>query len=206
MRLKLKCPEIYAATNNRNKIEEFRSFFELFHIQFNIVPSPLKLEKLEDGTTLEENAYKKACFLSDKGYKSVFSDDTGLFLPFLDGIPGIFSSRFSGGSATYESNRSKLMDLTIGVSFERRKAYFKTVICFIAPSGETHFFTGIAEGFVLSEERGEYRFGYDPIFLYPPLGRTFGELPLETKNKISHRAKALSQFVQFLIHNEGILF
>uniref|UniRef100_A0A7C2PL84 dITP/XTP pyrophosphatase n=1 Tax=candidate division WOR-3 bacterium TaxID=2052148 RepID=A0A7C2PL84_UNCW3 len=195
--------KIFVATNNPDKIEEFSDFFNRLSIGLTIVPSPLKLKDVEDGFTLEENAFKKASNLYEAGFSPVFSDDTGLFLPFLDGIPGVRSSRFAGTSATYEENRKKLIETVKCLPLEKRFAYFKTVICFINSSGEVHYFTGRVEGYILTEERGENKFGYDPIFLYPKLGRTFGELPLALKNKISHRAIALMRFVNFL-KNESL--
>ncbi len=206
MKPKLKFPEIYAATNNKNKLEEFFSFFVSHGIEISIKASPIRLENVENALTLEENAFKKAYFLFEEGYKPVFSDDTGLFLPFLDGIPGVYSSRFAGNNATYSSNRRKLMELLKELPIEKRRAYFKTVICWINLKGEVHYFQGKVEGFVLTEERGIHNFGYDPIFLYPPLGKTFGEITLEYKNRISHRSKALQSFMEFLETYESIHF
>lgn len=197
--------KIFIATNNPNKLEEFSDFFNRHGVSLSFVPSPLELKDVEDGLTLEENAFKKTRHLYEAGFHPVFSDDTGLFLPFLDGIPGIRSSRFAGTSATYEENRKKLIEIVRRFPFEKRFAYFKTVICYINSSGEVHYFTGLVEGYILTEERGENKFGYDPIFLYPKLGRTFGELTLALKNKISHRAVALMGFVGFL-KNESLSF
>jgi len=195
--------KLYVASNNANKLSEFAHFFESYNLEINLVPSPISLKSVEDGLTLEENAFKKALHLYNAGFYPVFSDDTGLFLPYLDGIPGVRSSRFAGENASYEENRKKLINTVKDLPFEHRFAYFKTVICYINSSGAIKFFVGYAHGYILTEERGDNNFGYDPVFLYPPLGKTFGELPLYIKNRISHRAKALLKFAEFL-KNEGL--
>lgn len=196
---------IFIASNNQDKIREVQDFFNYQRLKTQLILPPIKIDVEEDGLTLKENAYKKTKFLYDKGYFPCFADDTGLFLPHLDGIPGVKSSRFAGDKATYEDNRRMLLEILREVPFEKRYAYFKTVICFIDLHGRNHFFEGTVNGFIILEERGENKFGYDPIFLCPELGLTFGELDLTLKNKISHRAKALSKFTSFLL-NESLHF
>ncbi|MGB9825010.1 MAG: RdgB/HAM1 family non-canonical purine NTP pyrophosphatase [Candidatus Hydrothermia bacterium] len=191
--------KIYIASGNQDKILEISTFFHSINIQFFSSPLPLPKE-IETGYTLEENSYLKAKYLYDHGFCPVISDDTGLFLPYLGGIPGIYSSRFAGPSATYEDNRKKLLNTVRFLPFHLRIAYFKTVICYINSEGGVYFFEGKVEGFILDEERGSNLFGYDPIFLYPPLGRTFGELPINLKNSISHRGKALLELKNFLLN------
>ena len=190
---------IFIASGNPDKLREISVFFHNTNLKFH--PSPLPLPKdIEIGYTLEENSYLKAKYLFDRGFSPVISDDTGLFLPHLGGIPGIFSSRFAGTGATYNDNRKKLLNIVRLHPFHLRIAYFKTVICYINSKGDVHFFEGKVEGFILDEERGSNLFGYDPIFLYPPLGCTFGELPIDLKNTISHRGKALLELKNFLLN------
>jgi len=190
---------IYIASTNPHKIKELNLLFSQYTIEILSAPIPIP-EDVENAFTLEENAFKKANFLFEKGYAPVISDDTGLFLPYLDGIPGVFSSRFSGEKKNYDENRKKLLEIVKAIPFEKRKAYFKTVICFIDYDGKPYFFTGTVEGFIVTCERGDNKFGYDPIFLYPPLGKTFGEIDIKTKNEISHRGKALKAFLNFFLH------
>lgn len=197
--------KIYFASKNQDKLREIEDI--LSEINFRITPCSVDFPtNLETGETLEENAYIKAKYLYEQGFAPVLADDTGLFLPYLGGIPGVHSSRFAGPSATYEENRVKLLNLVRNLSFPLRFAFFKTVICFITYSGSVHFFRGTVDGFIVDEARGDYTFGYDPIFLYPQLGKTFGELPLTLKNRISHRGKALTEFILFLREHEGSIF
>jgi XTP/dITP diphosphohydrolase len=191
--------KIYIATGNSNKLLEISNFFKGTQVEFLIPPIPVPKE-VETGQTLEENSYLKAKFLYDRGYSPVISDDTGLFLPHLGGIPGIYSSRFAGPNASYEDNRKKLLNIVRVLPFHLRIAYFKTVICYINKSGLIHYFQGKVDGFILDEERGFNLFGYDPIFLYPPLGCSFGELTIDLKNAISHRGKALLELKNFLLN------
>ncbi len=196
---------LYFASKNPDKHREIEEI--LTGLNLCIKPPSINFPpNLESGETLKENAYIKAKFLYDYGFAPVFADDTGLFLPHLGGLPGVNSSRFAGPRATYEENRIKLLNLVKNLGFHQRVAYFKTVICLITTKGNVHFFTGKVEGFIIDEMRGDYTFGYDPLFLYPQLGMTFGELPLALKNKISHRGKAFNQMILFLREHEGSIF
>lgn len=203
--MKLNFRKFFFASKNLDKLREIQQF--LSALQIHVVPVAISFpQNLETGETLEENAYIKAKYLYEQGYAPVLADDTGLFLPYLGGIPGVHSSRFAGQFATYEENRTKLLNLVRNLSFPLRFAFFKTVICLITSSGSTYFFSGIVDGFIVDELRGDYTFGYDPLFLYPQLGKTFGELPLTLKNRISHRGKALSELILFLRKHECSIF
>ncbi len=191
--------ELVVATTNQDKFFEISDFLKLDGLkliplfQFHDVP-----EVEETGLTFVENAALKARAAYQKFKMPVFADDTGLCVDHLNGMPGIFSARFAGPDATYEQNRRKLMQLLKGVPFNRRRAYFITTIVFIDPDGKEHVLEGRVEGFIIDEERGAGMFGYDPVFLYPPMGRTFAELPVEIKNRVSHRGKALSQLRELI--------
>lgn len=198
----------YLASTNRDKLKEFQHILKPYGVELKFpLYENILLDISEAGKTLKENALIKAEHLYKIVKKPVISDDTGLFVDQLDGTPGIFSSRFAGEKSSYLENRKKLLRLLEGVPFHKRSAKFKTVIC-LYMGNEIQFFEGQIHGFITSEERGDSGFGYDPIFLYPPLGKTFGEIPLHLKNRISHRGKAIGALLDFLkkSHGKGDIF
>jgi len=154
----------------------------------------------ETGLTLTENARLKA----EHGFRAsgmtTIAEDTGLCVEALSGMPGVFSSRFAGPVSTYKDNRQKLLSLLEGVPFARRRAWFVTVACLTRDGRSFSFAEGRVEGFIITKEQGQGGFGYDPVFLYPPMGRTFAELPPEVKNAVSHRAKALRMLKELIIN------
>ena len=125
------------------------------------------------------------------------ADDTGLEVDALDGSPGVHSSRYDGETATFEDNCRKMMQEMDGIPSEERTARFHTVIAFVSDSGN-EWTEGMVEGRILEKKQGDGGFGYDPLFYYPPLKKTFAELNSEQKNNISHRGKALRNFCQIL--------
>lgn len=145
----------------------------------------------ENGTTLEENAIKKAEYGFKMTNKISIADDSGLEVESLHMLPGVYSARFAGIEATYKANRDKLLLLLAGRSIENRKAKFRCVVAVTGIQGEpTKIFDGKLYGYITYEDKGELGFGYDPIFFVPELGKTLAELPAEMKNQISHRALA----------------
>ncbi len=124
----------------------------------------------------------------------VMADDSGLEVEALDGAPGVLSARYAGRHGDDAANNRLLLEKLRGVPAEKRKARFVCEIALASPAGVLFTVRGTVEGVVLTEPRGKGGFGYDPLFLYPPLGKTFGELPEAEKNKFSHRAKALANF------------
>ena len=190
--------KLILATHNSNKVKE-------------ILPlvGDNKLSSLDDlgfhdeieetGKTLEENALIKARFVYDKFNENCFADDTGLEVECLEGAPGVYSARFAGNQKNAENNMDKLLDLLKNKT--NRKAQFRTVIALII-DGEEHLFEGIVKGEVLDKKKGDKGFGYDPVFLPEEYDQSFAELPLNEKNKISHRALALKKLNKFL--NEKI--
>jgi XTP/dITP diphosphohydrolase len=120
----------------------------------------------------------------------------------LNGQPGVYSARFAGENATYEDNNKKLLKLLEGVPYEKRKAYFKTVIAVVEREKET-LLEGKLEGYILDRHRGKNGFGYDPIFYVDDLGKTLAELTMEEKNKISHRANALVKLKNYILQRLG---
>lgn len=152
----------------------------------------------ETGNTIEENALIKARFLKEKVDGIVIADDTGLFVEHLNGQPGVYSARFAGENATYEDNNKKLLKLLEGVPYEKRKAYFKTVIAVVEREKET-LLEGKLEGHILDHPRGKNGFGYDPVFYVDNLEKSLAELTMEEKNKISHRADALMKLKNYIL-------
>ena len=190
--------QIVLATHNRGKMKEMSSI--LAHL-------PVKLLTLDDfpqigeipetGETLKENAFIKAETVHQKTGLPALADDTGLEVVALDGAPGVHSSRYDGETATFEDNCRKMMQEMDGIPAEERTARFHTVIAFVSESGN-EWTEGMVEGRILENKRGDGGFGYDPLFYYPPLKKTFAELNSEQKNNISHRGKALRNFCQIL--------
>jgi XTP/dITP diphosphohydrolase len=145
------------------------------------------------GKTLLENSLIKARTVHEiTGFPTV-ADDTGLEVNCLNGAPGIRSARYAGEKATSKDNLNKLLKDLKGVPFRKRLAQFRTVISFVTDLKE-HWVEGIVKGIILEESRGDSGFGYDPIFYIPELNKTFAELSMERKNKISHRGLALEKF------------
>ena len=190
--------QIILATHNRGKMKEMSSI--LAHL-------PVKLLTLDDfpqigeipetGETLKENAFIKAETVHQKTGLPALADDTGLEVDALDGAPGVHSSRYDGETATFEDNCRKMMQEMDGIPAEERTARFHTVIAFVSESGN-EWTEGMVEGRILEKKQGDGGFGYDPLFYYPPLKKTFAELNSEQKNNISHRGKALRNFCQIL--------
>ena len=187
--------KIVFATNNKHKLEEIR---DLLKNKFEVV----SLKEIgfnedipETGKTLKENASIKSNYIHDRYNINCFADDTGLEVDALNGEPGVYSARYAGEGCSYDDNVNKLLENIKGVS--NRKARFKTVISLIYDDKE-YFFEGQVEGIITEEKHGKGGFGYDPIFLPDGYDKTFAEMPLELKNKISHRALATEKLVEFL--------
>jgi len=190
------------ATHNPHKREELRSILKN-DLQSNI--EVLTLDDIhppigdieETGLTLEDNALIKALAVHEKVLIPTIADDTGLEVDALDGAPGVFSARYSGENASYQSNITKLLVEMQGKT--DRRAKFSTVIAFIDENENRHFFRGEVEGEIAVAPRGTNGFGYDPIFIPEGSERTFAEMTSEEKNEISHRSRALRKFTEFLI-------
>ncbi len=192
--------KIIFASNNKNKVQEIQ----------NQVPKSIQIVTLEEigctediaetGTTLEENAIIKANYITEKYGLPCFADDTGLEIDVLNGEPGVYSARYAGE----DKNADKNMDLVLQKldTATNRKAQFKTVIA-LNINNEQHLFTGIVEGEIRNEKTGTNGFGYDPIFEPENLGKTFAEMTIDEKNKLSHRGRAVEQLIQFLINLEN---
>jgi len=190
--------QIVLATHNRGKMKEMSSI--LAHLPVNLLTLddfPQIGEIPETGETLKENAFIKAETVHQKTGLPALADDTGLEVDALDGAPGVHSTRYDGETATFEDNCRKMLQEMDGIPSEERTARFHTVIAFVSDSGN-EWTEGMVEGRILEIKRGDGGFGYDPLFYYPPLKKTFAELNSEQKNNISHRGKALRNFCQIL--------
>lgn len=187
--------DILIATNNKHKIEEIEP----------LLPDGINLITLRDlqfdqdipetGKTLVENALQKARFIHERFNVNCFADDTGLEIDALDGRPGVYSARYAGPQCSPKDNVEKVLEEMVGVI--NRKARFITVIALIYNNKE-YLFEGKVEGEMLTSIHGAGGFGYDPIFLPEGQYMSFAEMPLEMKNKISHRALAVTKLVEFL--------
>lgn len=194
--------KILLATNNPNKVKEFLEKIKQKNIQIDLLSLKDVQKEIvridEYGKTIEENAKIKAVKVFNRFMIPSVADDTALEVNFLDGAPGVFSSRFAGEKANDLANRRKLLQLLKDVPIEKRTARFRTVLCFF-DGKSIWYFEGICPGIIIIEERGSKGFGYDSIFVPNGFAETFAEMDLNQKNKISHRAKAIEKFLDFLV-------
>jgi XTP/dITP diphosphohydrolase len=153
---------------------------------------------VEDGDSCEANAIKKARAIATFTGLPAVADDTGLEVDALDGRPGVYAARYAGEDATYEDNCRKLVRELRGVPRERRAARFLTVAAIALPSGEIRVAQGTLDGIIAEEATGTLGFGYDPVFFIPELGKTLAQMSADQKNKISHRAKAVTHVKDLL--------
>jgi XTP/dITP diphosphohydrolase len=191
---------IYCATTNAGKIAEFRLVSEFVSRDaFTIEPLP-GLHTLpqceETGSTFEENAIQKALCFGAPSTGLVFAEDSGLEVDSLGGEPGVYSARYAGPGATDAANNALLLS-RLGDSLNR-SARFVCVIALARGGSLIQTFRGSVEGEILTSARGEHGFGYDPLFYYPPFGCSFGEIPREQKQTVSHRGAALKQLAAFV--------
>lgn len=178
------------ATNNQGKVREIKAILEGFYDEIlSLKDVGIDVEVVEDGETFHKNAAKKAVEISRMVEGDVLADDSGLCVDALGGAPGIHSARFSDGGD--EGNNAKLLKLM--ENEQNKAARFVSAIVLASGGEEKIYVEDCAEGEIIDAPRGEGGFGYDPLFLDVASGKTFAELPAETKNMISHRAKALQR-------------
>ncbi|MES2345813.1 MAG: XTP/dITP diphosphatase [Chlamydiota bacterium] len=192
--------ELVIASGNLHKIREFRAILKsvcnfkvLSLLDFPHYSLPEETEK-----TFEGNAILKAVHAASHLKSWVIADDSGLVVPALQGAPGVYSARYAGNEATDAENRRKLLHEMRNLKDDERNAYFSCSIAIAAPDGLKKSVTATCEGIVLKEERGGHGFGYDPLFIKHDYSKTFAELDEDTKNRISHRRKALDKLLPFL--------
>lgn len=224
--------DIVLATQNRDKIEEIKAILAPAGITPRLLDEfgPVA-EIVEDGETLDDNALIKARAVRKLTGLCALADDTGLEVDALGGAPGVYSSRYDGENATYESNCRKLLRELEGVPEVRRTARFRSVMA-LAVTGEAArqagrlarslqpdskaavtgedglvdalITEGIVEGLITTEPRGSSGFGYDPVFELPPTGKTFAEMGSRAKNESSHRYRALVEMREFIIRLQAL--
>jgi XTP/dITP diphosphohydrolase len=180
------------ATNNKDKIREIRELLKNLPIEILTCDDFEDFPEIEEtGETLEANAILKARGIADFTGHPALADDSGLEVDYLNGAPGVYSSRFAGPGCTYDDNNRKLISELEGVPEKKRTARFRCVIAIAWSKDLVETVEGTAEGFIKGSKSGGDGFGYDPVFFYPPAGKTFAEMTLEEKNKVSHRGTAL---------------
>ena len=190
--------QIVLATHNRGKMEEMSAILGHLPVELLALDAFPEIGDIpETGNTLKENAFIKAETVHRLTGLPALADDTGLEVDALNGAPGIYSARYAGVDATFDDNCQKMLKELHGIPIEKRTARFRTVIAFVN-GGEKEWVEGVAEGRIIEDKRGIGGFGYDPIFYYPPLRKTFAELDSVEKNSISHRGKALRNFCGIL--------
>lgn len=190
---------LLVATRNRGKIKEIKALLDgLVEEVICADDLPDLPETVEDGATFAENALKKAREASKATGLAVLADDSGLVVDGLNGRPGVYSARFAGVGANDAANNDKLLQEVAGLSQAERSAAFVCSLAYVSPDGVEQLFEGRVGGMIIDQPRGEHGFGYDPLFLVNGYQQTMAELPLEEKNRISHRGQALQAFKNFL--------
>lgn len=195
-----KFPEkILIATKNQGKVAEIKELVKDIPITFVSLSDFTDIpDVVEDGLTFEENALKKARTLAAKTGLPTLADDSGLCIDALGGRPGVFSSRYAGEQASDPEKCRHILEEMTEIPDDGRSARFVCVLAFVFPHGEEHIFEGVCEGRITRELRGASGFGYDPIFYYEKAQMTFAEMSRESKNKVSHRGRALRKFAEYL--------
>ena len=183
------------ASNNAHKLGEIRNLLDnIIEIQ-SLKDINLEGDIPETSNTLEGNATQKAEWIYSRIGQDCFADDTGLEVEALDGAPGVYSARYAGEGCSFADNVNKLLKAMDGKT--NRKARFRTVICLIE-NGKKNYFEGIVNGTIVEKGSGNMGFGYDPIFVPDGYNISFAEMPLDEKNKISHRGLATQKLVEYL--------
>ena len=196
--------EVIVASRNRGKVGEIATYLKDENILiYSLNDFPSLEEAKEDGKSFRENALKKARCVADSTGRLAVADDSGLEVDALKGKPGVHSARFAGEKATDDENNAKLLEALKGVPRKKRGASFRCALALVAPSGEEVIIEEECSGTILSQKRGDKGFGYDPLFFFPPLDKTFAELTREEKNRISHRGKALARLKEVLREKAG---
>ena len=191
--------ELVVATRNAGKLKEIRRLLESRGIRVRgLEEFPGVPDVVEDGQTFAENAIKKAEAVAQFTSLPCLADDSGLVVDALQGRPGVHSARFSGVEADDQSNNRKLLDEMAAVPEMQRQAAFCCVMALYMPGQSPRLFQGRVNGAILERQQGDGGFGYDPLFWLPGYNCTMAELPLDTKNQVSHRGQALRQLVDFL--------
>lgn len=193
---------IIFATSNEGKMKEIRLIMQDSGYEVvSLKEAGISADIVEDGTTFEENAVIKASAIAKLTGELAMADDSGLEVDYMDKAPGIYSARFLGEDTSYDIKNNYILDKLKDVPLEKRSARFVCAIALAGPDGTVMTKRATIEGYIGYEIRGENGFGYDPIFMVPEFDKTTAELSIEEKNKISHRAKALTAMKEELLAN-----
>jgi len=206
---------LYIASSNPGKVREFRAAGAERGVRIEALPRIADLPAcIEDGATFADNACKKAIHYSRSVDGWVVADDSGICVDLLGGAPGVFSARFAGPQATEEQNNERLLAEIRRLEAQRRaeaataprphgffnrSAHYLCVIALAEAGQVVAVVEGRADGVIIDEPRGDGGFGYDPYFFYPPLGKTFAEIPPEDKFAVSHRGEAFRKLLDYLL-------
>ncbi len=191
--------EAIIATHNPGKVKEFKEILEPKGYEVKSLAEIGFTDEIEEtGHTFEENAILKAEAVAKAVNKMVIADDSGLSVDNLGGRPGVYSARYAGEQKDDQANIDKVLSELRGIEKEQRTARFRCALAVSIPGEETKTVEGHVEGYIAEEPKGEYGFGYDPIFIVKDKDKTMAELTSDEKNKISHRADALKKLSKLL--------
>ena len=184
--------KIIFATKNAGKVKEVKLMLSELNAEIlTMTEAGIDIDIDENGKTFEDNAIIKAKAVMEASGCVSISDDSGLEIDYIGKKPGVHSARFMGEETPYEVKNAKILEMLEGVDEKERTARFVSVIAAAFPDGKVITARGTVEGIIAYEPKGTNGFGYDPIFFYPPFGKTLSEIYVELKNSISHRGKAL---------------
>lgn len=196
--------KLLLATTNQGKVREIESFLESLPLTIHSLEELGRFESFsETGKTFNENARGKSLFYSMNWDGLTLAEDSGLEIEALGGEPGVLSARYSGEQATDEKNNQKVLDRMKDVPSEKRTARFVSCMVLSRKGKIIKEIKESVKGNITFEEKGARGFGYDPLFYYPPIKKTFAEILREEKNKISHRGRALKKLKEFLLSYMG---
>ncbi|MGC1688123.1 MAG: RdgB/HAM1 family non-canonical purine NTP pyrophosphatase [Candidatus Acidiferrales bacterium] len=194
-----KIVKLYVTTSNPGKVREYRVLGAGNPVEIETLPGFAEIAAFDESApTFAENSAGKAIHYSQFTDEPLIADDSGLVVPSLGGAPGVHSARYAGPRATDADRVRKLLDEMRGKSGDERRARFVCVLTLARERSAMAVFSDSVEGVIATEPRGDGGFGYDPVFYFPKLGRTYAEISREEKNEYSHRGRAFRKLVQFL--------
>ncbi len=189
--------DIIVATNNQGKVKEIKNILAPHNVMSQMEIG-VDIDVEETGDTFVDNAFLKARAIKPYTQCAIIADDSGLMVDYLNGDPGVYTARYAGENTTPMQGIEKLLKNLEGVPYEGRAAKFVSVIALILPDGREYSFEGECSGYITNILKGENGFGFDPVFYYPPLDKTFAELTDDEKNRVSHRSAAISKLAKFI--------
>lgn len=193
----MKLKEVIFASHNKGKIQEIKNILEPLGVQI-ISSSDIEIPDVEEtGVTFAENSLQKSSAIAKYTGKPCIADDSGLCVDALNGAPGVFSARYAP-NRDFDKGMDKLLDEIAKSNIKSRKAHFSCVISLAYPDGYYELFEGRVDGQIAEQKMGEGGFGYDPLFIPDGYNCSFAQMGSEEKNKISHRARALQKFKDFI--------